>query len=449
MERALHPVLFDYEVIRMEPDEVNERVQVSNRLRMQLGSGLLDFRMEQRDLLSPRYRAEVTGEDGVRRQLPPPPVTTFRGTAVVGPEHVRARFTITNDRFEGVVFTPGDWHYIEPLRNYVPSAEVAEHVVYRRSDIKPGQEWRCGVSHRLQEGWERLETRNVATDINTTYTVEVATEADYEYVQHWGGAAAANREIRAILNQVEGVYETELKLKLEIVYQHAWTRRDDPYTATDGSDLLNQFREYWNDNFYAEGYDLAHLWTDRDTLTRVDEDGEEFDIGGTAWRGVVCRLYREGSTSYGISKGYTETPYKFILAAHEIGHNFGAVHPDEEEPPVASCDGTIMQGKVTPGDRLTFCQFSRNEIRHHVSTYNSCLEAESDTITLNPPSNLAATALSPYRIRLTWRNTNGDNAYGYGLQRRSANGRWEFQHYLFHPRQEFVDGSVIPQTTYS
>ena len=50
---------------------------------------------------------------------------------------------------------------------------------------------------------------------------------------------------------------------------------------------------------------------------------------------------------------------------------------------------------------------------------------------------------------MTWRNTNGDNAYGYTLQRKSANGRWEFQHYLFHPRQEFVDGSVIPQTTYS
>ena len=142
-------------------------------------------------------------------------------------------------------------------------------------------------------------------------------------------------------------------------------------------------------------------------------------------------------------------PYKFIIPAHEIGHNFAAVHPDEEEPPVASCYGSIMQSKATPADRWTFCQFSRNEIRDHVSTYNSCLEAESDTITLHPPSNLAATALSPYRIRLTWRNTNGDNAYGYGLQRRSANGRWEFQHYLFHPRQEFVDGSVIPQTTYS
>ena len=449
-ERALQPVLSNYEVIRIEPSDIEARVQTSNRLQVQLTSGLLDFRVEQRNLLSPHYRAEVTGEDGIRRQLPSPPVNTYKGTAVVGQEVVTGRFSITKDRFEGVVFTPGDWHYLEPLGNYLRSAEAAELVVYKQSDIKPGQEWRCGVPHHLQEGRERLEARAAVTDTTTTYKVEIATEADYEYVQYWGGSASvANQEIQGILNYVEGVYETELKLKLEIVYQHAWTSSSDPYSGTDGSDLLDQFREYWNDNFYAEGYDLAHLWTDRDTLTHVDEDGEEFDIGGTAWLGAVCRLYRGGSASYGISKGYTQTPYKFILTAHEIGHNFDATHPDEEEPPVASCARTIMQRKPTPGDRLTFCQFSRNEIRDHVSTYNSCLEAESDTITLNPPSNLAATALSPYRIRLTWRNTNGDNAYGYGLQRRSANGRWEFQHYLFHPRQEFVDGSVIPQTTYS
>ena len=112
VDRALQPVLSSYEVIHMEPSDVNERVKVSNRLRLQLSSssGLLDFRIEQRNLLSPRYRAEVTGEAGVRQQLPAPPVTTYKGTAAVGQEIVQGRFTITSDRFEGVVFTPGDWH---------------------------------------------------------------------------------------------------------------------------------------------------------------------------------------------------------------------------------------------------------------------------------------------------------------------------------------------------
>ena len=95
----------------------------------------------------------------------------------------------------------------------------------------------------------------------------------------------ANREIRAILNQVEGVYETELKLKLEIIYQHAWTHSSDPYSGTDGVKLLEQFKEYWNANFASEGYDLAHLWTDRETVTSEDEDGEEIEVGGQAFAG--------------------------------------------------------------------------------------------------------------------------------------------------------------------
>ena len=103
-------------------------------------------------------------------------------------------------------------------------------------------------------------------DTTTTYTVEVATEADYEYVQYWGSAVAANREIESILNQVEGVYETELKLKLEIVFQTCLEQKQRPYTGTDGDKLLDQFTEYWNNNFSAEGYDLAHLWTGRETL---------------------------------------------------------------------------------------------------------------------------------------------------------------------------------------
>ncbi len=449
MERALQPVLSGYEVIRMKPSDIETQArQSSEPLELNLSGVRYYFELVPRDLRSPRYRAEVTGEDGVRRQLPPPPVTTYKGTAVVGQEVVQARFTITNNRFEGVVFTPGDWHYIEPLRNYLPSAEAAELVVYRYSDIKPGQEWRCGVSRRLQEGRDRLEARAVSTDTTTTYTVEVATEADYEYVQYWGSAPAANREIRSILNQVEGIYETELKLKLEIVYQHAWTRSSDPYSGTDGDKLLDQFREYWNDNFYAEGYDLAHLWIDRDTLTSKDEDGEELDIGGLAWTGVVCRQYRDGSASYGLSKRTSYSLIKLIAPAHEIGHNLGAVHPDEEEPPVASCAGTIMQGKSEPGDRLTFCQFSRNEIRDHVSTYNSCLEAETETITVNPPSNLTAEAIGSSQIRLTWRD-NSTNEFTFTVGRRAPGEDWDVLVLLPPDRTEFVDAGLLPASTYS
>ena len=73
----------------------------------------------------------------------------------------------------------------------------------------------------------------------------------------------------------------------------------------------------------------------------------------------------------------------------------------------------------------------------------------SPEITLSPPSHVTATALGPHRIRLTWRNTNGENAFGYNINRRASGGRWGLLVYQFDPSQEFIDGSVSPQTTYN
>ena len=70
-------------------------------------------------------------------------------------------------------------------------------------------------------------------------------------------------------------------------------------------------------------------------------------------------------------------------------------------------------------------------------------------ITLNPPSNVTATALGPHRVELAWRNTNGNNAYGDKIERRVSRGQWELLVYQFAPSQEFIDGSVSPETTYS
>ena len=448
---ALRAALLDYAVIRMDPAAVSAQVKESGELALMHKGFPFHFHMQRRDLRSPRYRAESTGEEGVRRQIHPGPVTTYRGTAQVGPEIVQGRFTIAGSRFEGVVFTPEDWHFIEPLQSFVPTAANDAFVVYKQSDIKPGQGWRCGVSHRLQYGRDRLAAQRAFKDTTTTYTVEIATEADYEYVEYWGGAASANREIRAILNQVEGVYEPEVKLTVEIVFQHAWSSSNDPYTTTDASELLDQFREHWNANFLdAEGYDLAHLWTGKQQLTHENENGEEITLGGFAHIATVCgsrhRYYGYGA--YGLSKRHDYSNEKLIIAAHEIGHNFSAGHPDELEPPVSSCADTLMQSRFNQYTRTSFCQFSRDEIRDHVSAYNSCLEAVPGTITIGPPSNLTAVPIDSTQIRLTW-NDNSDNEAGFRVGRRAPGEEWDLLVALGTNRTAFIDAGLAPSTPYS
>ena len=70
-------------------------------------------------------------------------------------------------------------------------------------------------------------------------------------------------------------------------------------------------------------------------------------------------------------------------------------------------------------------------------------------ITLRPPSNVAAEALGPHRVQISWTDTNGDNSYGFKIERRSRGGSWGLLVYQFAPILEFIDGSVEPESSYS
>ena len=438
VSRALSPVLSSYEVIRMAPGEIEQQVRTTGELRLRFDETDFYFNLEPHDMRAPNYQAVEIGPGGVRWTLPPQPVHTFKGV-LAGREDTQGRFNLTDSGVEGVVYAPEGWVYVEPLRNYLPSAPAGELVVYRHSDIKPGEALKCGVSlpKRLQQGVEQV-TAQVEAATPTKYEFDIATEADYEYVQALGGSVAANREIEGILNQVEGVYQSELLLQLRISYQNAWGIADDPYTATNARDLLREFTEYWNANYlHKQDYDLAHLWTARERDDR--------SVGGIAWNRAVCSFR---TFSYGLSTRQAGVPGKYVTPAHEIGHNFGATHPDEVDPPVSICINTAMGGTIWGGGnkQLTFCQFSRDQIAEHVSGNNSCLGAQD--ISLRPPTGLSATVTSNSRIRLDWQDNSNDEM-GFILQARNqASGYWFEVGTTAADVETFLSGSLFPGTTY-
>ena len=410
VSRALSPLLSNYEVIHMEPGEVEQQVRTTGELRLRFDGVDFYFNLEPHDLRAPNYRAEATGPGGVRRRLATRPVHTFKGV-LAGREEIRGRFNLTDGGVEGVVYAPEGWVYVEPLRNHLPGASPGDLVVYRHSDIKAGEAPECGVSlpERLQRGVARVAAQTEAVPpIN--YVADIATEADYEYVQAAGGAEEANREINGILNVVEEVFQKELLVKLRLSFQHAW-EEEDPYTGTTRNGLLSKFYYHWKEHFEAEqDYDLAHLWTGKQ------------NIGGGRAAGSVCYYH---SRPNAFSSRDDSIPGKYITPAHEIGHNFSASHPNKLIPPVLACTNTIMPTgpPAAGGDtRLTFCQFSRDEIAEHLAGYNSCLDAQS--ITLQPPTGLSATATSSSSINLAWQD-NSANETGFMVERRrEGSGVW-------------------------
>jgi hypothetical protein len=169
------------------------------------------------------------------------------------------------------------------------------------------------------------------------------------------------------MNQVDGIYDVQLGIRMRVVFQRVWAvanAANDPYSGTAASAALDQFRTVYNGSFApgtVPARDIAHMWTGRDM---------DSNTIGIAYIASVCDA---PAFSYGLSQNAFDSTViqAVVLTAHEIGHNFSAEHPDLLDPPIASCAGTIMNSSVNPGP--TFCPFSLDQITNHTATKGSCL----------------------------------------------------------------------------
>ena len=356
-------LLSAYERVDLDASDAVRRVRAGEPLHIATPTLAFDVRLVENDIRSADCVVQVTHAGGVVERLDPGPVTTYRGT-VDGMPDAEARFTIDEDGVEGVILTDDAWWFVEPeTADLAKQGGRGSHVVYSNDDVLPQAGGMCGTTqaHELGNEIERLgggdKTQGGLPPLPPR--TELATEADYDYFRVLDGVQKANNEIASIINQVDGVYQKQLGVSFEIVYQNVWDTRDDPYDSTDAGQRLNEFRSYWNSNRAGVRRDLAHFWTG----TPIDGN-----VLGVAYVGVICSA---SSASYGLSAYLGNAPGKFILSAHEIGHNFGGLHPDQQSPPRTECDNTIMQSFV--GSGFKFCRYSRDQIANQLSSSSACL----------------------------------------------------------------------------
>jgi hypothetical protein len=362
-----------YRRIHMDTEAVARRVRTTGEFSLPTDDGVFELSLVPHDVRAPQYRAEEVSADGMTRPVVPERTRTFRGT-VSGIPGSEARFSIRNDSVEGIVLTPNAWYLVEPMRHYDPDSPQTEMVVYRTSDIEPQAFGTCATALAEQIGDQIFKVQEMLSPQTLEAggpisIADIATEADYEFVSANGNSASANNAILDIMNEVDGIYTAQLSISLQVVYQHTWEAADDPYVSTAPSTMLTEFRNYWSANLNSMPFDLAHMWTGKDM------DGSTV---GIAYLGVTCNAR---SYSYGISQGMSASPGKYILTAHEIGHNFGASHTENTNPPQTDCSNTIMNSSVGTG--TSFCPYSRTEISTHVAQNSSCLASTGSNCDIN------------------------------------------------------------------
>jgi hypothetical protein len=398
LEYDLNQHFLKHQLLQLDATTLSQQVRKTGRLSLAGSDFRFDLELEPNDLRTPGYRAEEFGGNGVGHPISVGPVRTFKGrargrqAAKLLADRSEARFTIDETVVEGLIITPTEHYFVEPARKFSKSALSSDYVIYKESDVVMGVTGDCGVTLSEQvnkkAGAVRLENaQTVSTAVATALflQLQIATEADFEYVQSKGGSpAAAAREILSIMNQVEGLYETQLGLTIKITYQSAWNTPSQPYTSTNPSTLLSELANYWNGNRGSVARDVVHMWTAKDLDNATI---------GTAYLEALCRFTGNGRAAYGFSKGVAGLQ-QIAITAHEIGHNLGASHPNQQVPPPAGCDNTVMSSNVSTTPQLDFCPYSANEIANYLATSIDCLRREPTHLSFAVPKSLPVGPMS-------------------------------------------------------
>ncbi|KAH8101428.1 Metallo-peptidase family M12-domain-containing protein [Cristinia sonorae] len=164
---------------------------------------------------------------------------------------------------------------------------------------------------------------------STQKVVYMGVAADCEYTKQYGSASNASQHIIANFNTASALYKTTFNVSLGIVELEVhdpqcpsapdsatpWNRAcSDTITLNDRLSMFSDWRGKKGD----DGAGLWHLMSGCPTGTEV----------GIAWLATLCQTTASGSPGSVVSGTAVSTSgrVEWQVIAHEIGHNFGAIH---------------------------------------------------------------------------------------------------------------------------
>lgn len=304
------------------------------------------------DALGRRYDLELEPNDRLlsdaARNSLRPGVAVYRGK-VADASDSWVRIVVADGVPRGVVWTGSELLAIEAPGD--SAVEAATPVIYRLKDsyIMPGT-MTCGAQSSTSGAaafGNLLGELAAATALGTGASVEMnlGVIGDFELFQRFNrNAAATEAAILTRLNTVDGIYSEQLAVQLNVAELQIFTTADDPFTdETDAGMLLDELGAYRRATPAQRAQGLTHLHTGRNLDTTTV---------GIAFVDTLCHRF----FGAGLSEGRGGATIAALVAAHEIGHNFGAEHDAE---PGSVCEdaptGFLMEATVNGSDRFSQC----------------------------------------------------------------------------------------------
>ena len=322
-----------------------------------------------------------------------------------------ARLSSVDGRLQGMIWDGSQLFMIEPaaaVRDMiVPPSVVAagETVIFRLADtsIANGTLTCDSVSggHSIDSGRAKPQSGQQAYDAmlqelkgravgmqapSATKRLQISTIGDAAFRAQYSSDEEARQQILIRINEVDGIFSAA---PLNVAIQA--TSVDVSAAATQGlsssseaSTLLDSLALLRESSAELNSRGLTHLFTGRD-LVRAGNTNDTTPVGIAFTRALCDKKF-----GVGLTEARMFNPgYEALITAHEIGHNFGAIHdgdPSKDGVPSAqACPAGqfLMSPSIVPNEQR-FSQCSIDAIQPRIPLA-SC-------ITDLPPADLAVPA---------------------------------------------------------
>lgn len=278
-------------------------------------------------------------------------VEVYRGQLASNPQSW-ARIVVFDGMPRGVIWDGVEMYAVEAPDD--STLLIDAPVIYRMADafvvagtMSCGSDFLTGSAAAIMKEIGSATKVAIARAPGAVSEITMSAIGDFEFTDARGGDSAAIAAITTRLNNVDGFFSEQVGVQINVDLIETHSDSADPFSDTLVSDdLLVEVSEYRLQSSSHNSRGLTYLYTGRNLDTTTV---------GVAWRGVLCENY----FGAGLSEANAGPTNDSLIAAHEIGHNFGAEHDGEPQSPCAAETGDfIMSASINGSQQFSACSIA-------------------------------------------------------------------------------------------
>ncbi|MCW5922538.1 MAG: proprotein convertase P-domain-containing protein [Saprospiraceae bacterium] len=292
------------------------------------------FRLTESPVMAPELQAKF------------PEIRTYTGHGIDDPTAL-LKCDWTPHGFHAMVISPlHSTVFVDPYSH----GDTEHYTVYFKKDYLPQKNDAPFVCETPDEDWQEITLNESSAKLQgdcqlRRYRLALACTGEYA-IFHGGTTQLALAAMNTTMNRVNGVYENDFAITMQIiannnliVYLNPST---DPYTNGNASTMLGQNQTNITNVIGAANYDIGHVFGT--------------NSGGVANLGVVCNNNNKarGVTGSGAPIG---DPFDIDYVAHEMGHQFGGSHTFNGTASSCSGNGSAASA-MEPGSGSTVMAYA-------------------------------------------------------------------------------------------